>query len=389
MSIFAFPSEMIGKLHSYFSVEMNSGGSRKIPMKVHFFLGLLVFTIVTCSCSINSSPSQVNNSQQNTNENPSYQGMNTSVPWAKLNLTGKLIYNAGLIRSEGLYSAIQSLDLSTGEVSTVFQDLKGGWINDLAVAPNACFLVMSYTPPPGTGMQDALYSIPLDGSQPPQLLFTPPIDQDQYYQPTWSPDGRYVYFAHFIVQPRTTYEIMRMIYPDGKPEKVVDHAYWPRLSEDGTRLVYVSIDPATGANSLFFANADGTNAQQIPVTKLLTPMIIDAPMFSPDNQTILFSSPPKLQASATTLFDKIMGVSMVAADGTIPSDWWSVPLTGGEPNRLTRVHSLGLYGSFSPDKKHIASYSMYGIFVMKPDGTGVNMLVNDVGGINGTVNWIP
>src|SRR5258706_11771196 len=305
MSIFAFPSEMIGKLHSYFSVEMNSGGSRKIPMKVHFFLGLLVFTIVTCSCSINSSPSQVNNSQQNTNENPSYQGMNTSVPWAKLNLTGKLIYNAGLIRSEGLYSAIQSLDLSTGEVSTVFQDLKGGWINDLAVAPNACFLVMSYTPPPGTGMQDALYSIPLDGSQPPQLLFTPPIDQDQYYQPTWSPDGRYVYFAHFIVQPRTTYEIMCMIYPDGKPEKVVDHAYWPRLSEDGTRLVYVSIDPATGANSLFFANADGTNAQQIPVTKLLTPMIINAPMFSPDNQLILLSSPPKLQASAPALSDKI------------------------------------------------------------------------------------
>src|SRR5258706_16034607 len=98
---------------------------------------------------------------------------------------------------------------------------------------------------------------------------------------------------------------MRMIYPDGKPEKVVDHAYWPRLSDDGTRLVYVSIDPATGANSLFFANVDGTNPRQVPVTDLLTPMIIDAPMFSPDSQTILFSSPPKLQASAPALSDKV------------------------------------------------------------------------------------
>src|SRR5260221_613883 len=175
----------------------------------------------------------------------------------------------------------------------------------------------------------------------------------------------------------------------GKREKLVADAYWPRLSDDGPRLVYVYIDPATGANLLFFANADGTSPQNIPLTGLPVPMIIDAPMFSTDNQTILFSSPIKLQASGPTLFDKIMGVAVAAADGTIPSDWWSVPLSGGEPNQLTHIRSLGLFGSFSPDKNHIASYSTYGIFVMKPDGSEVNMLVQDVGCISGTVNWIP
>ncbi len=368
---------------------MDSDRNKKIFVKVHFLPSLLVFAFVICSCSLDIGQSQTSSPQQNTDETPSHQGANANVPWANLNLTGKLIYNAGLMRSEGIYSAIQFLDLSTGEVSTVFQDLNDGWINDLAVAPSTRFLVMSYTPPANASIRDALYSIPLDGSQPPQLLFVPPIDTDQYYQPAWSPDGTYLYFAHFKVQSRVSYEIMRMAYPNGKPEKLVADAYWPRLSDDGTRLVYVYIDPATGANLLFFANADGTSPQNIPLTGLPVPMIIDAPMFSTDNQTILFSSPIKLQASGPTLFDKIMGVAVAAADGTIPSDWWSVPLSGGEPNQLTHIRSLGLFGSFSPDKNHIASYSTYGIFVMKPDGTGVNMLVQDVGGISGTVNWIP
>jgi Tol biopolymer transport system component len=363
--IFKFPSGLIG---SY----------------IRFFTGILVFTFAISSCSID-----IGQSQPNIDLTPAPSGMNTSVPWVNLKLTGRLIYNAGIVRSQGIYSAIQSLDLVTGEIITIFQDLNGGWINDLTISPDAAALVMSYTPPTGTGKQEALYAMPLDGSQAPQLFFTPPSDQDQYFQPIWSPDGSYIYFAHLSIQTRITYEIMRIAYPSGKPEKVVDHAYWPRLSDDGTRLVYVSLDSATGANSLFFANADGTNAQQIPLTHLPVPAIIDAPMFSEDNQSVLFSSPLGAQASIPTWFDRLMGVTRVAADGTLPSDWWSVPLSGGKPNRLTRVRSLGLFGCFSPDNKYVVSYSSDGIFVMRPDGTGVTMLINDVGGTSGTVSWIP
>jgi hypothetical protein len=37
----------------------------------------------------------------------------------------------------------------------------------------------------------------------------------------------------------------------------------------------------------------------------------------------------------------------------------------------------------------MASYSGNGIFVMKPDGTQLTTLVSDMGGLAGTVNWIP
>ena len=87
---------------------------------------------------------------------------------------------------------------------------------------------------------------PWDGSQPPQLLFTPPSDQDQYLQPVWSPDGKYIYFTHVNYQSSSAaYEVMRLAYPKGKPEQLVNQAYWPQISTDGSHLTYVSIFPTT------------------------------------------------------------------------------------------------------------------------------------------------
>jgi hypothetical protein len=85
----------------------------------------------------------------------------------------------------------------------------------------------------------------------------------------------------------------------------------------------------------------------------------------------------------------LFGITDASADGTIVSDWFSVPLTGGIPKRLTHIQSLGLFARLSPDKTHIASYCAAGIFIMNPDGTNVTQVVNNIGGQPGTVNWIP
>ena len=96
--------------------------------------------------------------------------------------------------------------------------------------------------------------------------------------------------------------------------------------------------------------------------------IIDAPLFLPDGRSILFSAPVQRQSSAPSWVEKLMGITVVHAHGYIPSDWWSVPLAGGEPVRLTHVYSPGLFASLSPDAKYIASYSSSGIFVMDLQG---------------------
>jgi Tol biopolymer transport system component len=234
----------------------------------------------------------------------------------------------------------------------------------------------------------------LDGSQPPQLLVAPPTEYDQFVQAEWSPDGKYIYFVHYSYQNQPNdqhypnYEICRMAYPGGQPEKIADQAFWPRLAADGSRIVYISMDPHTGTNQIFVANADGTNAQPVVLSGPWTPDIIDAPIFSPDGQSIIFSALSPQQSSAPTWIEKLLGIQVAEAH-MIPSDWWSVPITGGVVTRLTNLRTTALFASFSLDGRLIASYSGGGLFVMNPDGTNLTMLIPDMGGVAGTVSWIP
>jgi hypothetical protein len=112
-------------------------------------------------------------------------------------------------------------------------------------------------------------------------------------------------------------------------------------------------------------------------------------MFAADDQSIIFSAPNLGRSFTPGMFLFWLDLSRIFANGGIPSDWWSVPLAGGEPNQLTNIYSSSLYANFSPDKKHIAVYSADGIFVMNPDGSELTVLIDDVGQIAGTVSWIP
>ena len=329
-------------------------------------------------------------------DNTTPSAITTTVPvtWSALNLTGSLVYisppSAGDV---SFFRSIERLDLTIGEITPIFTTTGDDWIFYISVSPDAKELVMSYTPPaqPGSASNRALYIMPLDGTAQPQLLFPPPTLDDHYVQAEWSPDGKYIYYAHynsndpFDAQLNPAYDIYRMSYPDGQPERIADHAFWPRISSDSTRLVYVSLDPVTGSNELVIANADGSNPQVISGSSM--PDLIDAPIFSPDGRSILFSAPPPPQAYQPDWFEKLMGIQVVKAHN-VPSDWWSVPVTGGVPARLTQIQTINLFASIAPDKKHIASLGEEGIFVMDLDGSNLTRLIIDPG-VSGTVSWIP
>lgn len=347
---------------------------------------LLLFAFVLSSCSVEISPPAPTPSLP---VGTAASGM--PVTWSNLNLFGKIVYTSGVFQDQSIRTEIRSLDLTTGVVTTIFQAPKDAWIDAVAVSPDSKEMILSYIAPRDVpyGGKRALYCMPLDGSELPQLLFTPASPAHQYFQPQWSPDGKYVYFTHVDNAATLTYEIGRMAYPNGTLEKLADNASWPRVSADGALLVYVWIDNGTGVNQLYLAQADGRDAHQVPLTGPSVPTIIDAPMFAPDNQSILSSAPNYGQSSTPSLKLVRLDVGNAAANGSIPSDWWSVPSTGGEPNRLTDIRSLSLFGNFSPDKRHVVIYSTSGVFVMNSDGSELTVLVDDVGQIPGTVNWIP
>ena len=294
-------------------------------IKTHLIGGLLIFALAISGCSIAldqpavASPSSASSTLlPDVNPDASTpSAITTTIPvaWSGLDLTGSLVYisppSAGDV---SFFISIRKLNLITGEITPIFTTTGDDWIFYVSVSPDAKQLVMSYTPPmqPGSSSNRALYIMPLDATAPPQPLFAPPTPDDNYVQAEWSPDGQYIYYAHYnkndqpAGQLYPAYNIFRMAYPNGAPEKIADHAFWPRLSSNSSRLVYISLDPVTGSNELVIANADGSNAQIISDSSI--PDIIDAPIFSPDGQSVLFSAPGPIQSYQPNWFDKLMGV---------------------------------------------------------------------------------
>lgn len=356
-------------------------------------------------CSINISPPQtaplssegaptIPISQVPDSATPAAETTTIPITWAGLNLTGRLVY-ISTASGDNLISKIQVLNLATGEVKTIFTAPNKGWIFYLTISPDAKDLVMSYIPASqaNASFPRILYIMPLDGSAPPKPLFSPPSPDDRYIQAEWSPDGKYIYYVQYNATDKPDlwlnppYHLFRMKYPDGQPEKIADLAFWPRISLDSTKLIYITIDPVAGKNDLYVADMDGSNPQPLTLSGSGVPEIIDAPIFSSDGQTILFSAPPPGQAYQQNWFEKLVGIQVAKAH-SVPSDWWSVPATGGVPIQLTNIQTINLFASVSPDKKRIASVSGDGLFVMNLDGSNLMQLISDPG-VHGTVSWIP
>jgi len=363
-----------------------------------FLIVWLISTLMASGCSVEITPTAQASPQPGLEltSSPAAVLPATQIPmtWGQLNLSGKLVYLSSATEGDAPVSKIMMLDLRTGGLSTLLA-VSSGWVYYATVSADARSLVISYAPPPppNTPSARSLYVLPLDGAGEPEPLFNPPTTADRYTQAEWSPDGAYVYYVHYNQEELAAsgyfedYQIVRMPYPRGEHQQILEHAFWPRLSADSSRLVYVSLDPVEGTNELFVANADGTNAQRVTLSGPQALDIIDAPIFSPDGRSILFSAPEPAQAYRPGFFERLLGI-WVARAHSVPSDWWSVPVTGGTPTRLTRLQTVNLFASISPDGRHIASVSGDGLFVMEPDGANLTQLVQDAG-VHGTVSWIP
>jgi Tol biopolymer transport system component len=376
-----------------------------------YWLFMIALASSGCSSKMNQLPAATSTlpSDPGPNQEPDSEGgeyptmmpsnsMNIPVTWANLNLNGKLVYSLGALdKNNNLIVQVQTLNLLTGDIDVLYSAVRDGWIYYATVSPDGKKIAMSYSPPLQSDphVVQALYMMPLDHSQPPQLLFTPPTREDQYTQVEWSPDGTYIYYTYVnYLSPSDPkrlyplYKIFRMKYPDGQPEPVAEEAYWPRLSPDGSRLVYVSLDPTSGEQHLKIADADGGKAQEVALSGSYIPHDKTSPFFSPDGKSIIFGGNVAGESYRPNWFGKIMGVQSARAEGK-PSDWFSVPISGGEVIQLTHTRDPYLYGALSPDRKHIVSYGGDELFIMNLNGSELTVLISGLHSFYGTVSWIP
>ena len=352
---------------------------KKIYTLTLIFVAL--FSLLGCSIDVSQSPAGTSA--------PSVE--NTQPSASSNSFSGKLIYSTASNEGDVFTSKIQALDPTTKDQTNIFTVSGTAWIYYLTVSSVNGQVMMAYAP--SSDDATSLYSLPIDGSEAPKFFVESPSTHDRYIQVEWSPDGKYIYYVYYNFADRAEnevyphYSVFRMEYPNGQPEKILDQATWLRVSPDSSKIVYVYFDAVTGENKLYWANANGSNATQIPIKGALAGQIIDAPMFLPDGQTIIFSAASQAESIQPGWLDRLMGVQIAYAHN-VPSDWWSLPLTGGEPARLTQLQTVKLFASLSPDNQYIASVSGDGIFAMNLDGSNIIRLLPD-SSISSTVNWIP
>ena len=310
------------------------------------------------------------------------------IPGYPETLEGRTLFLSTL--EDGLQALI-AFDLNTGEASPLFVTPPKAWILSQSVYPSANEILIAYAPPPPEGQPSYgytdLYILKSDGNLAPILQRTEDIEA--FFGALFSPAGDYVYYSHFFADSTANsgfrYDINRVGYPTGTPEVVVEDAFWQRLSEDGSKLAYVTFD-VRDYSELYVANADGTNPvrvldpEQYPIT--------DAPFFSPDNQYLYFSAIVDVTTpTPLTLWEKLQGVHIAQAH-TVPSDFFRVSLTDGSVIRITNLQGLGMYGTFSPDGRYIAFLNGAGLYVMRPDGAELFQVLSGYG-MYGSVEWIP
>jgi len=307
---------------------------------------------------------------------------------APLGLSGRLVFT-------NAPNDVEQLDLSTGVLSTVLSP--DGFVMSSSVSPDGTQIALAYQESlsfstdsvvPAYGYTN-IYLMPAQGGEP-TLYLKGDSDDEILLLPFWSPDGKYLYFIHFHPDVNE-YNLERVAYPDTEPETVVKNVLFSQLSTDGSKLVYVGIDPSTSRTSLHIA--DSTGANDITLVDATMFYTMDVAIFTPDNQSVIFSAvegapssfKPSADVHARVLFTDRLPRG--ALHGNLPSDLWQVSIEGGAPKQLTDLREFSIHPAFSPDGQHLAMRAVGGIYLMNPDGT-IQVHLTEGGGF-GTMEWIP
>jgi len=303
----------------------------------------------------------------------------------ELDLEGKLYY----VGFKADRPNLLTLDLFTGEETTLFTPPENAWLSEVAASPDGSQLLLAYGPPPEAGQVQFgftdLFVMPADASAEPQPLLRREDPSETYFNISW-PLEDWIYYAHFSPTADedgiVTYlsQVERLQVANGQVEVLAEAAAWPRASRDGSLLAYI-----TDQNEFMLASADGSDPRT-----LLDPALfeaVDAPLFSPDNSRICFSAVESSTALSPSIWDRLLGVKVASAH-SVPSDWYCMPLDGSEePNQVTHLNAIGLYGDFDPSGQNWAFVSSEGVNMMKADGSDLRRL-KDIP-TTGTVDWVP
>lgn len=289
--------------------------------------------------------------------------------WAALQLRGQALLSNG---SHGVFS----IDLASGAKTTLFTPPENSHLTAALRAPDGTQMVLCYAPPPADGKVQrgftGLYLLPAAGGAEPLALVDNAAGQEAYFMPVWSPDGKYLYYSHVVADAAFQNNVERMQFPDGAAEVLVQNAYRPALSADGTQLAYLGVNAESFALGVFIAAADGSAARQlVPPEAFYT---LDEIFFAADGSAVYVSTVGDYTPQPLSWLDRLLGVGI--AD-----------VRTGALQRITDVQGIGLHGSPLGASGRILFRSHQGFFTAQADGSALQHLLALEA--LGSLQWFP
>lgn len=272
-------------------------------------------------------------------------------------VSGRLLFTQG---RDGLWQ----VDLANGERTEWWNMPENAYVSGLTASPDGNSIVIAYEPQMPDESPTSSTDLYLLSDPPTQA--TPIIEREilseVYEHPVWSPDGDWLYFAHYVLQMdenggvqgfTQTVERLPSENFDAQPQVVIDNAVELSIADDMSAVTYVYFDPQTYAYSLRVADVDGENAREILPGNLFESL--SSPHFSPDNTTVYFGASGSLDATTADL-------PSVQAHGA-PWDIWQVDVASGDYARLTNLGIDGPDLAWSPDGQFLAFVALEGVYI--------------------------
>jgi Tol biopolymer transport system component len=233
-----------------------------------------------------------------------------------------------------------------------------------------------------------------DGSLP-QVIATHQLEGETFATPSFSIDGRAIYYSHTkpiykdkqIISATVTLERLDLVTKQATA--IADDGQQPAVSPDDKRVVFIKTDPDTFEQTLITIDPDGKNAQVVVPGNSLGSGI-HSPRWTRDGKRILFAVPnlfAKRSRPADGLarwFDQLFDVRVAEAHGP-PWDFWIVDANGKNLQRVTEIGEDMPYATFSPDGKNLAFMGLAGLYVLDANGKNVHWLIRDGG--HGRLDW--
>jgi len=256
---------------------------------------------------------------------------------------------------------VSTLDPRTSAKEAWFSLASGGFAYELDVGAGGD-LTLAYTPPAAEGEsgydRSGIVRVTSDGAVEPVAC------RDEKgvwcFYPVVTPDGPRTWFVieGDAVVSGVAHALAYVDTPGDTPHEAVAMGTEPAISPDGAHVAWVANDPETLRRSLVLGDADGAVERVLLASGVVTD--ISSPFFSADGAWLYFVVP----TASVSLLDWIVPRALAHGNHDIPSDWWRVPVAGGDAEQITHLDTIVYDGRAHPDGGWFATATREGVLLV-------------------------